>query len=77
MLYMSSVSSALAARLVAGLRTVPVLTMSDLEGFNRMGGIAEFFYEAGQLRFSIRIDAVKESHLQLSSRLLQLGRPAR
>jgi hypothetical protein len=77
MLYVSAVSSARAARLVAGLREVPVLTISDLEGFNGMGGIAEFFYEAGQLRFSIRADAVAHSRLQLSSKLLSLARPAR
>jgi hypothetical protein len=76
-LYVSAVPSAQAARLVATLREVPVLTISDLEGFNRMGGIAEFFYEAGQLRFSIRPDAVTQSHLQLSSRLIILARPSR
>ena len=76
-LYVSGVSRAQAARLVAGLREVPVLTISDLEGFNRMGGIAEFFYEAGQLRFSLRPDAVTQSHLQLSSRLVLLARPSR
>jgi hypothetical protein len=76
-LYVSGVSSAQAARLVAGLREVPVLTISDLEGFNRMGGIVEFFYEAGQLRFSIRPDAVTQSHLQLSARLVLLARPSR
>ena len=76
-LYVSAVSSAQAARLVAELREVPVLTISDLEGFNRMGGIAEFFYEAGQLRFSIRSDAVAQSHLRLSSQLLSLARPSR
>ena len=76
-LYVSAVSPAQAARLVAGLREVPVLTISDLEGFNGMGGIAELFYEAGQLRFSIRSDAVTQSHLHLSSRLLSLARPPR
>lgn len=76
-LYVSAVSSAQAARLVAGVRDVPVLTISDFEGFNRMGGIAEFFFEAGQLRFAIRPDAVTQSHLQLSSKLLSLARPSR
>ena len=76
-LYVSAVSSAQAARVVAGVREVPVLTMSDLEGFNRAGGIAEFFYEGGQLRFAIRPDAVTRANLQLSSRLLQLARPPR
>ena len=76
-LYVSGVSSAQAARILAGVRQLPVLTMSDVEGFNRMGGIAEFFFEAGQLRFAIRPDAVTQSHLQLSSALLRLARPSR
>jgi hypothetical protein len=76
-LYVSAVSSAQAARLVAGLREMPVLTISDLEGFNKMGGIVEFVYEGGQLRFSIRSEAVTQSHLQLSSKLLSLARAPR
>ncbi len=76
-LYVSGVSPAQATRLIAGVRDVPVLTMSDLEGFNRLGGIAELFYESGQLRFAIRPDAVERSGLQLSSRLLLLSRPQR
>jgi hypothetical protein len=76
-LYVSGVPSALAARIVSDVREVPVLTVSDLEGFNKMGGIAEYFYDAGQLRFSIELDAMTRSRLQLSSRLLQLARPRR
>lgn len=76
-LYVSAVSSAQAARLVAGVNEERVLTISDLAGFNRIGGIAEFFYEAGQLRFAIEPEAVKQSGLLLSSRLLQLARPPR
>lgn len=76
-LYVSAVSPAQATRLLAGFRDAPVLTISDLEGFNRMGGIAEFFFEAGQLRFAIRPDAVTQSRLLLSSKLLSLARPSR
>ena len=76
-MYVSGVSSADAARVVEGVRQLPVLTMSDIEGFNRMGGIAEFFFEAGTIRFAIRPDAVAQSHLQLSSALLRLARPSR
>jgi len=74
-LYVSGVSQSQASRLVTGVRDLPVLTMSDLEGFNRLGGITEFFFEAGQIRYSIRLDAVTQSHLQLSSQLLKLARP--
>lgn len=73
-LYISAMSSAQAARLVAAVSNTPVLTMSDLEGFNEMGGVAELFYEAGGIRFRIDRDAVQRSGLQLSSRLLGLSR---
>jgi hypothetical protein len=76
-LYVSAVSAAQATRVVTAVRGTPVLTMSDLEGFNRMGGIVELFFQAGRLQFSIRADAATQSSLQLSSRLLQLSRPQR
>jgi hypothetical protein len=77
-LWVSTVSSDQAARLVGALGAEPVLTMSDIEGFNGRGGIAEFFYDNAQkLRFSIDLEALKKSRLQLSSRLLSLSRPRR
>ncbi len=50
---MSGVTPAQAAQLVAGVRDLPVLTISDLDGFTELGGIAQFFFEHGQLRFSV------------------------
>lgn len=77
-LWVSTVALAQAARLTSAVSTEPVLTMSDIEGFNRAGGIAEFFYDNGQrLRFSIDLEALKKSPLQLSSRVLSLSRPRR
>jgi hypothetical protein len=76
-LYISSVSPAQARRLVAAVKDAPVLTMSDLERFNEGGGIVEFFYDAGRLRFSLRLDAMKQSRIQLPARLIQLSRPRR
>lgn len=76
-LYVSAVSSAQVIRLVAGLGEVPVLTISDLEGFNKLGGMIEVFYEGGRLRFSLQLDAVAKAGLRLSSRLISLARPRR
>jgi len=76
-LYVSGVTPAQAGRVLAGVRDLPVLTISDLEGFNRMGGIAEFFSQGSQLVFAIRPDAVAQSRLQLSSRILRLAKVAR
>ena len=74
-LYVSGVTAGQAAQLVAGLRDVPVLTISDVEGFTELGGIAQFFFEHGQLRFSVHLESAKRARLQISSRLLALAKP--
>jgi hypothetical protein len=74
-LYVSGVTVDLAAQLIAGLRDVPVLTISDVEGFTEQGGIAQFFFERGQLRFIIRPESAKRARLKISSRLLALAKP--
>jgi hypothetical protein len=73
-LYLSNVLPGQAAQVIAGLNNRPVLTISDLEGFTEAGGMAQFFFERGQLRFSIGNDAVKRARLQISSRLLALAK---
>ena len=73
-LYVSRVTAAQAAQAVAGVRDLPVLTISDAEGFSEQGGIAQFFFEHGQLRFSVDLACAKRARLQISSRLLTLRR---
>ena len=75
LLYISGIPSSQAAQLVAGLRDTPVLTISDIEGFNDAGGMAQLFFEDGRLRFSIRLDPVKRARLQVSSKLIVLAKP--
>ncbi len=73
-LYLSGVTASQAARLVARHRDGPVLTISDVEGFTDVGGIAQFFFEHGQLRFTIHVGSAKRAHLQISSNLLALAK---
>ena len=72
--YVSGVTARQAAQLVDTMRDLPVLTISDIEGFMGAGGIAEFFYEHGRLRFSVQQESVKRARLQISSRLLVLAK---
>jgi len=72
-LYASGVTAGEAAQLVAGLRDVPVLTISDVEGFTALGGIAQLFFEHGLLRFSVHVGSAKRARLQISSKLLALA----
>ena len=73
LLYMSVMTTRQAATLVAGLRDAPVLTISDLEGFKGLGGIASFFFESGRLRFSVSLASAKRANLRISSRLLAMA----
>jgi hypothetical protein len=73
-LYMSSMPVAQAGQLVAELRDAPVLTISDIEGFPDVGGITQFYFAHGQLRFRIRLESAKRARLQISSKLLVIAR---
>jgi hypothetical protein len=74
-LYVSGVTAGQAALLIADLRDLPVLTISDAEGFMALGGIAQFFFDNGRLRFRVHLGSVKRARLQISSRLLALAKP--
>jgi hypothetical protein len=73
-LYVSGVPVREAADLVGELRDVPVLTISNIEGFASSGGMTQFFFEHGQLRFRIHLESAKRAGLQISSRLLIMAR---
>lgn len=73
--YVAGVTASEAAKVVAGVRDAPVLTISEVEGFTNMGGIAQFFFENGQLRFNVQLASARRARLQISSKLLSLARP--
>jgi uncharacterized protein DUF4154 len=62
---------------LAGIKTLPVLTVSDGKDFSQSGGIIELFVESGRMRFAINMDAAESSGLRLSSRLLGLAKVTR
>ena len=72
-IYVSRVSPAEASRIVAGVRDLPVLTISDLESFTGLGGIAQLYFDNGRLRFIVGRDAAQRARLRISSRLLGLA----
>ncbi len=59
------------------IRSLPVLSVGDGEGFAQTSGIIELFVENGRMRFAINVTAVKSSGLRLSSRLLELAKVVR
>ena len=62
------------AAALAGITTLPILTVSDAKGFAKTSGIIELYTKAGQLRFLINVNAAGRSGLRLSSKLLNLAK---
>ncbi len=73
LLYLSGIAGSRIAEIVAALRDLPVLTVSDSEEFTKRGGIIQIFVESGKMRFRINSRSAKRARLQLSSRLLALA----
>jgi hypothetical protein len=74
-LYMAGLPVNQVAAVVSELREAPVLTISSIDGFAAAGGMTQFFFEHGQLRFRIHLETAKRAGLQISSRLLIMARP--
>ncbi len=70
------ISSSESKRLPSLLRTfehLNVLTVSDMDGFARRGGIIGLITVKNKIRFEINVDAAERSHLRISSKLLRLS----
>jgi hypothetical protein len=52
------------------IKGLSILTIGEVDGFTRMGGVINFFEERNRLRFRVNIDAVKRNALKMSSQLL-------
>ncbi len=72
-LYLSGVSREQTSLHLGTLRNAPVLTISDLEGFTDSGGMVQFFFEHGQLRFRVGLESAKRAGLQISAKILSLA----
>ena len=57
----------------AALKTLSVLTVSDMPQFARRGGIIQFLLDGNRVRFDINLAATERVGLNLSSELLKLA----
>ena len=69
--------SADAGKVLQGLTSRPILTVSDRPGFVQSGGVIELLSENNRIRFDVNLQTVRDSGLQMSSKLLQLARQVR
>jgi hypothetical protein len=60
-----------AVRLVKGM---PILTIGEIPGFAKRGGIINLVLEDNKVHFEVNVEAAKEADLNISSRLLALAR---
>jgi len=72
--YVEDADGRRALQLLERAKGKPILTVSDLNNFAQMGGVANLFIEAGKMRFAVNVDALHRSKLRLSSRLLSLAK---
>jgi hypothetical protein len=73
-LFVSAAERANVDRVIATLRSRPILMVSDITGFARRGGTIAFYFDGSKLKFEINPAEAQRSGLQLSSQLLNLAR---
>ena len=58
---------------LAALGTSNILTVSDIPGFTRSGGMIQFVLDGNRVRFEINLAAARRAGLTLSSELLKVA----
>lgn len=62
------------AEVLSRLNSREKLTVSEIEGFARRGGMINFYLEGNKVRFEINPEAAQREGLKMSSQLLSLGK---
>jgi hypothetical protein len=60
--------------ILRALRGASILTVGEVDGFARLGGIINFVIVDGRVAFEINERAAEDAHLRISSKLLRLAR---
>jgi len=70
-LFVSQSENKRVKEVLAEMKSRNILTVSDIDGFVRDGGIIRFVTENNKIRFQINAEAARAAHLTISSKLLQ------
>lgn len=73
-LFISGAEPGSLKRILDSVKSSPVLTIGDTEGYAELGVIVNFYLEEGKVRFEINAEAAKRAGLKMSSQLLKLAR---
>jgi hypothetical protein len=74
MLYLGRLDLKAAQAVLVRLTEDAVLTVSDLPGFTKMGGVARFYVEGANVKFEINVASARRARLDMSAKLLQLAK---
>jgi hypothetical protein len=72
--FISKAEAAHAADVFSKLGSKPILTVSEISGFTRHGGVINFYRDGSKVRFEINPDAAEKNSLKLGSELLSVGK---
>jgi hypothetical protein len=73
-LFLPAAEASHADDLVSQVKGTSILTIGEIPGFAKHGGIINFTLEDSKVRFEVNVDAAKQADLNISSRLLSLAR---
>ncbi|HYT77352.1 MAG TPA: YfiR family protein [Vicinamibacterales bacterium] len=73
-LYISGFDRNRMAGVLDSIAGASILTVSDLDGFARIGGVAELYFEDDRMRFAINVESAQRARLRLGAPLLTLAR---
>jgi hypothetical protein len=72
-LFISSTEEKHLSEIITALNQSGVLTVSDMPGFTRRGGMIQFVLEGDRVRFEINLASAESARLVLSSELLKVA----
>lgn len=70
-LFVSASETSRLGTVMARMKGRSILTVSDLDAFNRAGGMVRFVTESGKIRLRINVEAAKACELKISSKILR------
>ncbi len=73
LLFIASSETYRLPQIISFVKGKPVLTVSDIKGFENEGGIIAFFLKDNRVRFRINLDAARRANLKISSYLLEIA----
>jgi hypothetical protein len=75
-IYISSSALKRTKTLIDSIRDLPALTITEADSHYKSKGIINLNVEGGKVQFEVDVAGAERAHLQISSKLLRLGRNA-